>query len=524
MATRQDIFDFAVAQAPELKNEPFNDVVAFAIAQEPSLADELVGNSYSGIFQSAKAGFMGAEQKSNATYPERAAYAAGEYGPMLAGGALAAATLPATATAGAIAGATALGTYMTRALQRAGRQNRATATEEVLEPALQAAGTLAGPAVVKGTGQIVTKAAKGAGNTIRAVIDPMLTWFGKFNEESAEAVAKEWPKISKFVKYNNTDKPISEEQIAAAGKSVKDILEEGISKAQEYYKRTIDKVMSGKKYGEGFRIDLFNGTAKQQAEIMQEFQIGGRFPKLKPAENEFILDRLKQLGEIKDFTVREAYEFQEMLNAENSRVFAEVGKKTPYNAALGKLKSAVDKVLQKQVPEIAKANKAYANAFENLELGRKVVKADDPKTAIKSAVSRLTNTNDDLNLLAEKVPAIREAIDTVIYGNFAREAAPFFRYETLRGSRFPKFSSKVLRANEAISKEFPQIAESAISNTAIPIGRVIPAPIMESIADLLGDKIKEGAIDEKQTENILNLLLQNTGDIKSAIVRSENIS
>lgn len=459
-----DLPDAELAKKVIAKYPQYSDMVDPAALAAPASAPVEQDPSF---MESLKAGFAGNPEPEGASLADKAAYLAGEVGPVMAGAAIGEAVNP---LGGGVVGAAAA-----RALQKGIAQTTGMApvqsplmigADVMATGALQKGGEAAAPYVAAGAKAAAARTASGAKAIGREVLSPIISRVSGVTRNALEAVYNDGANVWKHV-------GISPEKLAKMGQDVQGILAGGkdaiersyrsvlgkhhqevqaaadellqtenalrtkaveagqelqghikaiYPKAHEDYRKAIEAILSPEgKYGSDmsaaypYTIDLKTPLADTIAKTRKAFNYGDpNLPKSERVEQDLYNYFANRIINLKSASVDEAYVLQKHLNNAISKYTNADGSRQPIASALSKLKEGVMKTMDNAVPELRPANQAYAKALDLADRLRHVQSADVAASQIKSAFKYGGNKQDALLELSAVSPEAASALRNVV--------------------------------------------------------------------------------------------------------------
>lgn len=285
--------------------------------------------------------------------------------------------------------------------------------------ATQQISEFAAPHIAKGIGSIADY--MGA-KTIDAI-----QWLGE-NRAGVPRSAYDFAKNNLASVINRmADNPQAADQLA---ESFRGAVSGFVDKAEKYYKGVVEGIKTSSGPASP-KIDVSNGLADTISNVRNEFGYGSEStrqmldqfgqPRQMQALERFsnpdetrLFDKFAAYAnKLKEATPQQVYYFQRDLNSEIKR---NIGK--PIGIALGKLKSGITDVIERNasiLPDLVKANRAYAAGKDLEELASKSTGANDLVGYIQRAFTnpRSTLQKQALESIGQTVPEAGQAIQDI---------------------------------------------------------------------------------------------------------------
>lgn len=426
-----------------------------AAVQDPSLMESL------------KAGFAGAPEPAGASLADKAAYLAGETGPVIAGAMIGEAINPLGGGVVGAAGARALQKGIVQGTGMAPVQSPLMIGADVMATgALQKGGELAAPYAAASAKWAGGKLASGARFVGREALSPIISRVSGVTKSALDAVYNDGKNVWKHVgidpdtlarmgqnvqgllaggketiersyrsvlgKHHQEVQAAADELIqnehalrakaVEAGQELQGHIKALYPKAHEDYRKAIEAILSPDgKYGSDmsaaypYSVDLKTPLADTIAKTRKAFNYGDpNLPKSERVEQDLYNYFADRISNLKGASVDEAYVLQKHLNNAISKYTNADGSRQPIASALSKLKEGVMKTLDNAIPELRPANQAYAKALDLADRLRHVQSADVAAAQIKSAFKYGGNKQDALMELSAVSPEAAAALRNVV--------------------------------------------------------------------------------------------------------------
>lgn len=345
------------------------------------LPQQGIGGAFTG-------GFMGQERETGYTNPRNIAEEVGQIAGPLVGGIVGAPGGPLGIGLGAAAGRAAQ-----TAIQAGGGRDVSIPSaigEPVLEGALNLAGAKYAPVTAQAAVNVAGPALKTAASTFSGVASDLIE----------RAVKRPLQVLAQR----------GEEAVPVAADALRQGMQSILGTASTMYDDVIQKVLSGGKYGEGWRFPLSDSLQDTFAKVSKEFGFGqpNRFGPAAGEQEIFnsIVNRAIDIGQA---SAEQVYYFQRDLNAKIAQHV-----KTPLGAALRDVRDKLRSELGTSVPEIGEANKIYARLKPLEDLAEKFADRQNIASFVRQAAKdKSLRTAGELEAIAQEFPVVAQGLETL---------------------------------------------------------------------------------------------------------------
>jgi hypothetical protein len=209
----------------------------------------------------------------------------------------------------------------------------------------------------------------------------------------------------------------------ALAEKARGLISQTVKAGEDAYPKLIDAAKANPQYA-GKTINLQDALGDKILSIADNYGFQTT-PGLKaPAESTKFWRFAQQADGLKDASIEQVYAFQKQLN---SLARANAGK--PLGSAFGQLKSAVQDILGKEIPEIGQANAKYAAAKALEEETGKLTNANDLLGYVTKAYRNPQNTlqKQALESAATQVPGLADVLGEIKAYSAAQDFSPVVR-------------------------------------------------------------------------------------------------
>lgn len=284
-------------------------------------------------------------------------------------------------------------------------------------------------------------------------------------------------------------------RVKELGNEFKEAIENNFTQAQQAYQDIVkNELLQNPKYADK-TFNLFRGVGEDIANIQKKYGFGlpGRIG-AGEREGRIFRDINNSIQSGKKLSAEEAYQLQADIN----RIIREPNLEgTPLKASLVDVDKALQKYFKNAIPEIRKANEIYAEAAElNTFSKTQLERMEDLPGKISSAYKRNTAFKDKIELVADKLPAARRAIeglrDAQAGTSFAPGLAEFARTGLTAGIGFGAVKMGLNPLLAAIAAPFlsPRLTGYGIS--AAVRGSQALAPYLQTVPGRIGTRTFPG--------------------------------
>lgn len=299
---------------------------------------------------------------------------------------------------------------------RSGATQAPTISDATIRPAIAAGTQIIGDAAAPYVAAGISGLAKGIGNTASNVLE-----YGGVNlagvKQAAYDVAKTGAdKVRAFIGAE----PAVGDNLA---QNVRGLIAGAVSKGEKEYPKLIDAAKADPAYA-GKTFDLQSAIGDKALEIGDKFKLI-RTPNLEANPGAAKYWKFAgQLDRLSNASLDEVHGFQQQLNGLASEY---AGK--PLGAAFRQLQGKVRSFLGNEIPEIGKANAAYAAAKTLEEQTGKLTNAND----LLAHIARVSRNPQDtlekqaLTSASDKVPGLADALGNVDAYHAAQSFGPLVR-------------------------------------------------------------------------------------------------
>ena len=297
--------------------------------------------------------------------------------------------------------------------------------EAKTEAILGAAGAVLTPALAKGAGKAAVGTVKRMSQVISGISPDD---FARMVSRPREVLARMKDIVAEGLEGSQVSNTVKE-----WGEVFKETIKTNMKEASDAYEDIIQKqLLQNPKYT-GKAFNLLRGMGDEMKAINKKYGFGDtkRFG-LSEEEGKIFREINNRVQAAKNISAEDLWNFQKDLNHRISSIPAEM---RTLRKAMGEVlageagsgRTGLRGYLNRNLPETIKANNLYAKAAKLRDILEEKFGMEDFPGKVASAMRRKTTFADDLNKVADEIPAARAALeslrDSMAAAKFAPESA-----------------------------------------------------------------------------------------------------